>query len=54
MDDPEPTEEEIDARARELARKVMSMPYKPQEWPRKVVRKPVVRPEKPAKDAAKP
>ena len=27
--------EEVDQRARELARRVMSQPYKPQEWPKK-------------------
>ena len=29
------TKEEIDERARELARRVMSRPYEKQEWPRK-------------------
>ena len=29
------THEEVDQRARELARRVMSQPYKPQEWPKK-------------------
>lgn len=29
------TPDEVDQRARELARRVMSQPYKPQEWPKK-------------------
>ncbi len=31
----EPTKDEIDQRARELARRVMSQPYAKQEWPKK-------------------
>lgn len=30
----EPTQEEIDARAREIARRVMSKPYERQDWPK--------------------
>lgn len=31
----EPTKEEVDRRARELAQRVMSKPYEPQKWPGK-------------------
>jgi hypothetical protein len=34
-DNDELTPEEVDRRARELAQRVMSQPYKPQEWPKK-------------------
>ena len=36
MDDKLPPEE-LDRRARELARKVMSQPYRKQEWPSKAI-----------------
>jgi hypothetical protein len=35
MQDRELTKEEVDQRARALARRVMSTPAKPQEWPKK-------------------
>jgi hypothetical protein len=45
------TKDEADQRARELARRVMSKPYKKQEWPRQP--KPA-RETKPKKVVAKP
>ena len=33
-DDPELTQEELDRRAGDLAHRVMTMPYKRQEWPK--------------------
>jgi hypothetical protein len=44
----EPTKEEIEQRARELARRVMSKPYEPQKWPGGE------KPKKAAGDASKP
>jgi hypothetical protein len=32
--DQEPTKEEIDQRAREIARRLMSTPYQRQDWPK--------------------